>query len=617
MFLSNGVAVNIPLDTFADRTPILSDASYYPSGGAIELTGLWAAYAEIYKRQPWVNTVVSKLAMGTARLQFVVSRKTATGKVAAPESAYAQLMERPNPLLDPFTLWEWTSSTYDVYGEAIWVKLRDADGLPREIWPLHPTNVIVRRKQDGSIVYIYAAGVRNVTTLPEIPQVDIIHFKNYNPDNAQRGLSKLEPLRTTLVNDDAIRRASSAMWRNGLRPSMVLEHPKTLTPKAQENLRKQAEAKHGGVDNIGGAMVLEEGMKANVIQLSAEEMQYIDGRRLNRDEVCSAYDMPPPAVHILDKATFSNITEQMRSVYRDTQAPRLSKFESVLKHHLLPDFDKTGELAGSFELDGVLRGDFETRAAAAAPLVNAGIYKPKEARELFNLDDAGPEADKLYANAALVPLGSAIPKVPATATDGTPIPPALDPAPPADESAKPKPIANPAVRALMGAIGRKDDAGAKQALLDAHTAALSAAFARQKASVTGRDVLAVMDPDAWAADLTATLTPLATATAQAIGTRAAKHLGGKFDVDAVTVWLSNQIDMAALSISGTTAELVAQALVDEDPDAALDQVFTDGARLAQVAQVLVDGVATFAQHVAATQNAGIYSLDFAKGDTDA
>ena len=65
-------------------------------------------------------------------------------------------------------------------------------------------------------------------------------------------------------------------------------------------------------------------MTPHKLELTAEEAQYIETRKLNREEVCAAYDVPPPVVHILDRATFSNITEQMRSMYRDTMGGRPS-----------------------------------------------------------------------------------------------------------------------------------------------------------------------------------------------------------------------------------------------------------------------------------------------------
>ena len=134
--------------------------------------------------------------------------------------------------------------------------------------------------------------------------------------------------------------------------------------------------------------------------------------------------MPPPVVHILDKATFSNITEQLRSMYRDTMAPRFELFESVVDHQLVRDFHPTGDVFTKFNMDEVLRGDFETRATAVGTLIERGVMKPAEARPLFNLPPAGPESEVLYANAALLPLGSNAPQQ--VATDGTLIPQPID-----------------------------------------------------------------------------------------------------------------------------------------------------------------------------------------------
>jgi hypothetical protein len=46
----------------------------------------------------------------------------------------------------------------------------------------------------------------------EWDQADIVHFKSYNPDNQIRGMSRLEPLRQTILNEDAARRAAGAFW---------------------------------------------------------------------------------------------------------------------------------------------------------------------------------------------------------------------------------------------------------------------------------------------------------------------------------------------------------------------------------------------------------------------
>ncbi|MGC5075303.1 phage portal protein, partial [Escherichia coli] len=85
------------------------------------------------------------------------------------------------------------------------------------------------------------------------------------------------------------------------------------------------------------------------------------------------------------------------SMYRDTMAPRFELFESVVDHQLVRDFYPAGGVFTKFNMDEVLRGDFETRATAVGTLIERGVMKPSEARPLFNLPPAGPESEVLYA----------------------------------------------------------------------------------------------------------------------------------------------------------------------------------------------------------------------------
>jgi HK97 family phage portal protein len=289
-----------------------------------------------------------------------------------------------------------------IYGEALWVKVRGRDGKPAELWPLHPGNVYTRNNPDGELEYYFYVGASSVPEMA-IPSRDIVHFRSYNPDTTVRGMSPLEPLRQTLVNEDAARRATTAFWNNGARPGGVLTHPKQLSQDAGDRLRTKWEHLNAGTDKTGRTVVLEEGMKFERVMLNAEESQYIETRKLAREEACALYDVPPPVVHILDHATFSNITEQMRSMYRDTMAPRLGLFESVVDMQLRPEFDAAGNLYAEFLMDEVLRGDFEVRANAYQAAINSGWMQPAEVRSAENLPPVDG-ADRLFVNATLIPI---------------------------------------------------------------------------------------------------------------------------------------------------------------------------------------------------------------------
>ena len=438
MIISGGQTLNFAPQHLGEPVPLVAQTGLYYAEQGIPLLNEFALYGAMYRAQPWIATVVDKLAASGARLSFNSwDTSPKTGNLLDTTSEYAQLWARPCPIMPRFSFWRWTFSTYEIYGEAFWVKLRapentwtDDNGIQYGkgpvlgLYPMHPSRVIVKLDNTtGQTVYIFSLGVASAGLL-KLDESQVVPFVRYNPDKETRGLSRIEPLRTTLYNEDASRRAIESWWKRGARPSLMISAPASLSDRAYDRLSAMVGKVHGGADQMGGTLVLEEGAKPVPVQLSAEEMQYIQARTLNREEVCGVYDVPPPVVHILDHATFSNITEQMRSMYRDTMAPRLEDVEDVIDHYLRPDFDATGEqLEGRFALDEVLRGDFETRADAVIKLVSNGVMKPSEARPLFDLDDAGPIADRLYANSAIQELGAPAEQIRITAgTAAAPVP---------------------------------------------------------------------------------------------------------------------------------------------------------------------------------------------------
>lgn len=428
MIVSRGASLAFAPQALAETSPIPSSTGYFYADQGIQLLNQFALYGEMYRRQPWIATVVDKVAASAARLSFGTWDISGDAKVRDTSSAFARLWQRPCPSMHRFGFWRWTFSTYETYGEAFWLKIRRGGAgtqtQPLGFYPMHPSRTVVERNKDtGRLTYKFALGVASAGILT-VDEDDVVPFQRYNPDTMMRGLSRIEPLRNTLYNEDASRRAIESWWKRGARPSLMISAPQALSDGAYKRLQSMVGKVHGGADQMGGTLVLEEGAKPVPVQLSAEEMQYIQARTLNREEVCGVYDVPPPVIHILDHATFSNITEQMRSMYRDTMAPRLEDVESVIEHHVTnPDFDGRGQLEGKFSLDEVLRGDFETRATATAQLVQNGIMKPSEARPLFDLDDAGEIADRLYANSAIQELGAPSEQIRITAgTPANPVP---------------------------------------------------------------------------------------------------------------------------------------------------------------------------------------------------
>lgn len=387
MLISNGSLVT--------KTPLslTVGSSFFPSMPPMSTHHWPSAYGSIYRTQLWAYVVIGKRARAVARLPLPVYERNGTDRVRTDAHPMARLLANPNPAMSVFDLWEWTVATRDIHGEAFWYKLRDNNGTVVGLYPFHPTAM---RELPGGKWSFDNGSLR----LDEIDAVDLVPFKTFNPDSLTRGMSPLEPLRATLENEWHARTATSSFWKRGARPGMALSHPGALSEPAQQRLKAQMDSVAAGSDKTGVTIVLEEGMKPEPMTLTAEEAQYIETRKLNREEVCAAYDVPPPVVHILDHATFSNITEQMRSMYRDTMAPVLGSLESSIELHLRQAEWPNDDVYAEFLMEEVLRGDFETRQDALAKAEHMTIAEKRKVENLPFIDGT----DRIFMNAANVPM---------------------------------------------------------------------------------------------------------------------------------------------------------------------------------------------------------------------
>lgn len=429
MFVSNGSLVT--------KTPLsLTTSSWFPSMPPMS-NGWPSAYANIYRAQLWVYVVVSKRARATARLPLPVYQRDNLNRPRSDDHPMAKLLANPNPAMSGFDLWLWTSSTFDIYGESFWFKHRDPSAPAGfYVYPYHPTNMTW---DEESSTWTFDNGKRRVKNISD---TDIVHFRSFNPDSLTHGLSPLEPLRATLENEWSARTATSSFWQRGARPGTYLIHKGQLSESAQKRLKAQMDDISAGAANTGTTVVLEEGMEPKAMMLTAEEAQYIETRKLNREEVCAAYDVPPPVVHILDRATFSNITEQMRSMYRDTMAPHLKGFEATIELDLRRTEWPNDDVYAEFLMDEVLRGDFETRQAALATATHMTIAEKRKVDNLPYIDGT----DRIFLNSAVLPLDAIDNQYGSgdQAAEGEPAPAEVD------DSAEVIPLA--AARSVMGRL---------------------------------------------------------------------------------------------------------------------------------------------------------------------
>ncbi|MFJ3948988.1 phage portal protein [Streptomyces libani] len=357
-------------------------AGVTPGYAAMPLPAAPWECAEIWRTQPQVRTVIGFLARNVAQLGVHVFRRMSdTDRERLTDHPLAQLLAEPMPRMTTFRWVERLVSDLALYDNAYAIKLR-VDGQLR-LLPVPPTLI---RPYGGNWImpeYYETAGGRN------FPVEDVVHIHGYTPEGLTYGSSPIESLRDVLLESAESAKTRAAMWRGGARMTGVLKRPETAPEwgaKEKARFREMWRAFSQGGGAEGGTPILEDGMEYVPVGFNPQQAQYIEARKLTREEVSAAYFIPPPLIGILDHATYSNIKEQHAHLYQDTLGPWLVMLEQEFGAQILPDLpgDNTGVYA-EFNIQAKMRGSFEEQAAAASTATGGPWMTRNEIRARNNL----------------------------------------------------------------------------------------------------------------------------------------------------------------------------------------------------------------------------------------
>lgn len=322
---------------------------------------------------------------------------------------YRLLYRQPNPEMTSFSFWETMTTHLLLWGNAYAQIIRDGKNNVLSLYPLQPENVEVDRDENGRIYYIYHAYTDEVPgeTNKDIyfRSDEIFHVPGLG-FNGLVGFSPIAMMKNSLGTTLAVEKYGSSFFKNGAQPSGVLEHPGVL--KNPEKIRENWSDVYGGAGNAHKVAVLEEGMQYKAISLPPEDSQFLSTRQFGVTEICRIFRVPPHMVQSLEHATFSNIEHQSIDYVVHTLTPWLVRFEqAIIKDLLLPD--EQDEYFPKFNVDGLLRGDYQSRMQGYATGISNGFLSPNDIHRLENMDliPADKGGDDYYLNGGYVKLEDA------------------------------------------------------------------------------------------------------------------------------------------------------------------------------------------------------------------
>jgi HK97 family phage portal protein len=366
---------------------------------------LWLSYEALWRTQPALRTVVGFLARNVAQLGVDPYRRvSATDRVKLTDHPVARLLEQPHPgtKLTKYRLLNTLMHDLCIYDNAFILKVW-ADHKIHALLPV-PPHMVKIKGQSWYTPEQYE--IRGASAVRTVNADEMIHIHGYNPGDPRQGVAPVETLRQILSEEHAATAYRQQLWRNGARVAGYLKRPKDA-PKwsepARDRFRSAWHAQYAGDGpSTGGTPVLEDGMEFVASGVSPKDAQYVEARKLTREEVAVAYHVSPVMIGLMEGATFSNVTELHKMLYQDTLAPYLTQIAQDLEMQLLRDLEPEAAANGTvyieFNMAEKLRGSFAEQTQALQSAVGGPWMTRAEARAMFNLSEVD-DADQL-----IVPL---------------------------------------------------------------------------------------------------------------------------------------------------------------------------------------------------------------------
>jgi len=319
---------------------------------------------------------------------------------------FALLKNAPNPEMTSFSFREALMTHLLLHGNAYAQIIRDGRGRVEALYPLLPDKMDVSRGSSGEIYYTYwrdrdesGGGDGEMITLRKD---QVLHIPGLS-FNGLVGLSPIALARNAIGMAAATEQYGAAFFKNGATPGGLLEVPTSI--KDPNKIRDTWDTVYKGANNANRIAVMSDGMKFHVVSVPPNEAQFLETRKFQLAEITRIFRVPLHMVGDLDKSSFSNIEQQSMEFVKYTLEPWVVRWEQALWQALLLPGEQATHFI-KFNLDGLLRGDYETRMKGYSTGIQNGFFCPNDIRRLENLNEI-PEidgGDNFMVNGSMVKL---------------------------------------------------------------------------------------------------------------------------------------------------------------------------------------------------------------------
>jgi HK97 family phage portal protein len=260
-----------------------------------------------------------------------------------------------------------------IWGNAYVRIFRNNRGDVVNLVALDPQKMTVTRSAIGRKVFTYADESNTLSS------DEVMHLTDLLEPGAIIGVSRVERLREALGLGIALQDFAATFFGQGVTGSLVAEVPGNLTPDQAKQLSDSMSNRHGGWRKSGRVPVLTGGATIKDISIQNDQSQFIESRRFFVEEVARLFNIPLHMMDVPGSQSYSSVEQSAIQFVQHTLRPFIEKLEWSYSR-LLPE-----QAFLKFNVDGLLRGDFNSRITGYATSLQAGFMSINDVRRIEDL----------------------------------------------------------------------------------------------------------------------------------------------------------------------------------------------------------------------------------------
>lgn len=290
----------------------------------------------------------------------------------------------PNEYQTPTEFWEGMEGARIVCGNGYARKVF-LGGRLVSLEPMDPSRTYPWRNSQKRLRYRGFDWVGNY--YPDLAPEEVFHLKGFG-FGGDTGLSALQYGAGALGLSMAANQVASDTFASGLSTSGFLKTQQVFNPDDRTRL-EEIMARYQKNESQGKMMILEGGMDFTKLSMTALEAQLLETLGFSIEEIARLLDLPPILLgHAGNGQTMwgTGVETTIQAWYTLGLRADITRIEKSFGKRVIEPKDQ-GRYYLKFGVDGLLRGDSQTRALIAATLAQNGLRNRDELRAL---DDYGP-----------------------------------------------------------------------------------------------------------------------------------------------------------------------------------------------------------------------------------